>query len=156
MNCIVAVDQNWNIGNNGQLLVSIPADMKFFRAMTTGKTIVMGRKTFESLPGILKDRKNIVISRNNNFPKEVEVYASIEEFMEKYKDYQEEIFVIGGASIYKQFLNYCDKLYLTEVDKTMDADVYFPKFNKNLYEKEIVKEGENKSLKYQFTIYRRK
>ena len=113
----------------------------------------MGRKTFESLPGLLKDRKNVVITKSNKeFPKEVESYSSIEEFMEKYKDYQDEIFVIGGASIYKQFLDYCDKLYLTEVDKEIDADVFFPKFDKNNYDKEIVKSGEDKTLKYNFTI----
>ena len=156
LSIIACVGKNLELGYNNKLIFHIKEDMKYFKDITLNHIVVMGRKTFESLPGILKDRKNIVISRNNNFSKEVEVYASIEEFMEKYKDYQEEIFVIGGASIYKQFLNYCDKLYLTEVDKTMDADVYFPKFNKNLYEKEIVKEGENKSLKYQFTIYRRK
>ena len=118
----------------------------------------MGRKTFESLPSILRDRKNVVITRNNNqsLPDEVEVYSSIEEFIQHYKDYKDEIFVIGGASIYRQFLEYCDKIYLTEVDKKVDCDVYFPEFDKNLYEKEIIKSGKTKTLKYDFVIYRRK
>ena len=157
LSIIACIGKNLELGKGNDLVFHIKDDMKYFKEVTLNHIVVMGRKTFESLPGLLKDRKNVVITKSNKeFPEGVETYSSIEEFMEKYKDYQDEIFVIGGASIYKQFLDYCDKLYLTEVDKEMDADVYFPEFDKNNYNKEIVKSGEDKTLKYNFTIYRRK
>ena len=157
LSIIACVGKNLELGKGNDLVFHIKDDMKYFKEVTLNHIVVMGRKTFESLPGLLKDRKNVVITKSNKeFPEGVEIYSSIEEFMEKYKDYQDEIFVIGGASIYKQFLDYCDKLYLTEVDKEIDADVYFPEFDKNNYDKEIVKSGEDKTLKYNFTIYRRK
>lgn len=157
LSIIACVGKNLELGKGNDLVFHIKDDMKYFKEVTLNHIVVMGRKTFESLPGLLKDRKNVVITKSNKeFPEGVETYSSIEEFMEKYKDYQDEIFVIGGASIYKQFLDYCDKLYLTEVDKEIDADVYFPEFDKNNYDKEIVKSGEDKTLKYNFTIYRRK
>lgn len=158
LSIIACVGENLELGYDNDLIFHIKEDMKYFKDITLNHIVVMGRKTFESLPGLLKNRKNVVITRNKNinFPNEVEVYSSIEEFMEYYKDYQEEIFIIGGASIYRQFLDFCDKLYLTEVHETRSADVYFPEFDKSLYEKEIVKSGESKTLKYDFTIYRRK
>ena len=158
LSIIACVGENLELGKDNDLIFHIKEDMQYFKEITLNHIVVMGRKTFESLPGILKDRKNVVITRNKNikFQDEVEVYSSIEEFMEYYKNYQDEIFVIGGASIYRQFLDYCDKIYLTEVHKTVDADVYFPEFDKSLYEKEIVKSGETKTLKYDFSVYRRK
>ena len=157
LSIIACVGKNLELGRDNNLVFHIKDDMKYFKEVTLNHIVVMGRKTFESLPGLLKDRKNVVITKSNKeFPEGVETYSSIEEFMEKYKDYHDEIFVIGGASIYKQFLDYCDKLYLTEVDKEMDADVYFPEFDKNNYDKEIVKSGEDKTLKYNFAVYRRK
>jgi len=158
LSIIACVGKNLELGKNNDLIFHIKEDMKYFKEVTLNHIVVMGRKTFESLPTLLKDRKNVVITRSNNIdlPDEVERYSSIEEFMEHYKDYNDEIFVIGGASIYRQFLDYCDKIYLTEVDKETDADVYFPEFDKNLYDKEIVKSGESKTLKYNFVIYRRK
>ena len=141
LSIIACVGKNLELGKNNDLIFHIKEDMKYFKEVTLNHIVVMGRKTFESLPTLLKDRKNVVITRSNNIdlPDEVERYYSIEEFMEHYKDYNEEIFVIGGASIYRQFLDYCDKIYLTEVDKETDADVYFPEFDKNLYDKEIVR-----------------
>ena len=158
LSIIACVGKNLELGLNNDLVFHIKEDMKYFKNITLNHIVVMGRRTFESLPGVLKDRKNVVITRNKNLeiPDEVEVFSSIGEFMEYYKDYPEEIFVIGGASIYKEFLDYCDKLYLTEVDKSCEADVYFPSFDKELYDKEVVGSGETKTLKYNFVIYRRK
>ena len=158
LSIVACVGKNLELGLNNDLIFHIKEDMKYFKNLTLNHIVVMGRKTFESLPGVLKDRKNVVITRNKDIelPEEVEVFSSIEEFMEHYKNCHEEIFVIGGASIYKQFLDYCDKLYLTEVDKSCEADVYFPNFDKELYSKEIVDCGETKTLKYNFVIYRRK
>ena len=158
LSIIACVGENLELGKDNDLIFHIKEDMKCFKEITLNHIVVMGRKTFESLPGLLKNRKNVVITRNQDikFKDEVEVFKSIEDFLEYYKDYPDEIFVIGGASIYRQFLEYCDKIYLTEVHKSVEADVYFPKFNKKLYEKEIVNSGESKTLKYDFVIYRRK
>ena len=158
LSIIACVGKNLELGKNNDLIFHIKEDMKYFKEITLNHIVVMGRRTFESLPGILKDRKNVVITRNKNIdlPCEVEIYSSIEEFMDKYKDYDEEIFVIGGASIYKQFIDFCDKIYLTEVDKEVDADVYFPKFDKNLYNRKIINHGESKTLKYNFVVYKKK
>ena len=157
LSIIACVGKNLELGIGNDLVFHLKDDMKYFKEVTLNHVVVMGRKTFESLPGVLKDRKNIVITRSDiKLPDGVLKYSSIEEFMEHYKDYKDEIFIIGGASIYRQFIDLCDKLYLTEVDKSVDADVYFPKFNEKLYEKEIVKKGESNNLNYKFVIYRRK
>ena len=154
---IACVGKNLELGYNNELIFHIKEDMKYFKDVTLNHIVVMGRRTFESLPGLLKDRKNVVISNSRKeFPDGVEVFKSIHEFMEHYKNYDGEIFVIGGASIYRQFLDYCDRIYLTEVDENRNADVYFPEFDKSLYDKEIVKSSESKTLKYDFVIYRRK
>ena len=120
MNLIAAVDRNWAIGKAGRELVNIPEDKKFFREETTGKVIVMGRKTFESLPGAmaLAGRTNIVLSENPGFaPKNTIVCRSFEETKEELAKYPtEDIYIIGGGSIYKQFLSLCDTAHITKVD----------------------------------------
>lgn len=130
MNLIVAVDKNWAIGLGNKLLVSIPADMKFFRQTTTGKVVVMGRKTLESFPGgqPLKNRTNIVITRDANYKvKDGIVVSTIEEALEELKKYKDEdIFVIGGESIYRQMLPYCKTAFVTKIDHVYDADTFFP------------------------------
>ncbi len=130
MNIIAAVDKNWAIGNKGDLLVKIPADMKFFRETTTGKVVVMGRKTLESFPGgqPLRNRTNIVLSHNQNYQKSgAIVLHSMEELWDELKKYpSEDIFVVGGAGIYEQLLEHCDVAYVTKIDYAFDADVYFP------------------------------
>lgn len=158
LSIIACVGKKLELGKENNLIFHIKDDMKYFKEVTLNHIVVMGRKTYESLPGLLKDRKNVVITRSKNidFPSEVEVFSSIEEFMEHYKNYQDEIFIIGGASIYKQFLDFCDKIYLTEVNKEVDADVYFPEFDKNLYNREVIDSGESKTLKYEFVIYKKK
>ena len=117
MNAIVAADKNWAIGYKNKLLVSIPADMKFFRQMTGGKVVVMGRKTLESFPnGLpLKNRTNIVLTGNPNYHvKDAVIVHTTEELLEELKKYdEEEIFVLGGESIYRMMLPYCSKVYVT-------------------------------------------
>ena len=128
MNIIVAVSKNYGIGRGGELLFSIPEDMAYFRSMTRGKTVIMGRKTLESLPGErpLKDRRNIVFSRSADFEREgVEMVSSVEKLQEIIKE-DEDAFVIGGESIYREMLPYCDKAYVTMVDAEADADRFFP------------------------------
>lgn len=130
MKAIVAVDLNWGIGCNGQLLKPIPEDLKFFKNMTLGKVVVMGRETFESLPGKkpLKDRKNIVLTRNENFHREdLTVCRSLEQLFNELAKYPtEDVFVIGGAEVYAQLLPYCTEAYVTKIEDTFVADKYFP------------------------------
>ena len=132
MKIIVAADKNWGIGKDNKLLVSIPADMKMFRQETTGKVCVMGRKTLESFPGglPLKNRINIVLTRNENYKvKDAIIVHSIEELMEELKKYPaEDVYCIGGDTIYKQLLPYCDAAQVTKIDFAYIADSYFPIF----------------------------
>ena len=153
---IAAIGKNRELGKDNDLIWHLPNDLKFFREVTTGKTIIMGRKTFDSLPRMLPNRKHIVISSSNNFNSEVKVYKDIKQLLLDYKNSIEELFVIGGASIYKQFIDIADKLYLTEVDaECMDASVYFPEFDKNNYEKTILKENEDNGIKYKHVLYKK-
>lgn len=161
MNLIVAVDQNWGIGFQNKLLVSIPADMKFFRETTSGKVVVMGRKTLESFPGgqPLKNRTNIVLTKDQNYKVNgAKVMTSVEAVLEELKKYEkEDIYVIGGDSIYRQFLPYCENAYITKIDYAYQADTYFP----NLDEMEdwklvgVSDEQTYFDLEYVFTKYKR-
>lgn len=130
MNIIVAADQNWGIGKNNELLVSIPNDMKMFRQTTTGKVVVMGRKTLESFPnGLpLKNRTNIVLSRNPEYRvKGAVVVHSLEELLEELKQYDtEDVYVIGGDAVYHLMLPYCDVAHVTKIHHAYEADSYFP------------------------------
>ena len=147
------------IGYQNQLLYAIPSDMTRFRMLTTGHTIIMGRKTFESLPnGALPNRRNIVISKTREQITGCEVYTSLEEALAARKEAAEdECFIIGGASIYEQALPFADKLYLTIVEKEPEhADTFFPEINRaewEVTEKEMRNEN---GLPFTFlTLYRR-
>ncbi len=162
MNIIVAVDKNWAIGKNNKMMWSIPADMRFFREKTTGHVVVMGRKTLESFPnGLpLKQRTNIVLSRDKNYQvKGTLVMHTTEELLEHLKGYApEEIFIIGGESIYRQFLPYCDTAYVTKIDHAYDADTHFSNLDE-MPEWEMTEAGEEQTsfdLEFVFTKYERK
>lgn len=135
MNLIVAVDKNWAIGNGNKLLVSIPQDMKFFRETTMGKVVVMGRKTLESFPGgqPLKKRTNIVLTRDKNYQvKDAIVVNTVEELLLELRKYDEdEIYVIGGESIYRQMLPYCKTAHITKINHEYEADTYFPNLDED-------------------------
>lgn len=130
MDLIVAVDNNWAIGNKGELLVSIPDDMKFFRETTMGSVVVLGRKTLAGFPnGLpLKGRDNIILSTNPNYKvKDATVVHSKEELLEELKKYNErQIFVIGGGAIYEMLLPYCRYAHVTKINYSYQADTYFP------------------------------
>ncbi len=153
---IAAIGKNNELGKDNALIWHLPGDLKFFKETTTGKTIIMGRRTFESLPRMLPNRHHIVISSSNNFPQEVSVYNTIDDLLKDYKDSNEELFVIGGASIYKAFLDLSNKLYLTEIDaEDKNADAYFPTFDKSLYDMEVLKENEDEGIKYRHVLYKK-
>jgi len=130
MNMIAAVDSNWAIGNKNKLLISIPADMKMFREETTGKVVVMGRKTLESFPGQkpLPKRTNIVLTKNKEYKvNDAIVVYSIEELMEELKKYDtNDVYIIGGETIYRQMLPYADICHITKIDRAYEADAHFP------------------------------
>ena len=154
MNLIAAVDKNWAIGKNNQLLVRIPADQKFFRETTTGKVVVMGRKTLESFPnGLpLKNRTNIVLTKDKNYKaKDAIVLHSMDELMVELEKYDsDDIYIIGGEKIYAQLVDQCDVAHITKIDYEYDADAYFP----NLDEKpEWVITGDSEEQTYFDLIY---
>lgn len=130
MNLIAAVDRNWAIGYKNELLVRIPEDQKWFRETTTGKAVIMGRKTLESFPNKspLKNRLNVVITSDMNYsvPGAVIVH-SIDEAVEAVRDYaDDDVYVIGGESIYRQMLPLCSTAHITKVDYAYQADAHFP------------------------------
>lgn len=135
MNLIVAVDKNWAIGYQNKLLISIPEDMRFFREETTGKAVIMGRKTLETFPAgkPLKNRTNIVITHKKDFKiNDAIVVHSIEEALEAVKDFKsEDVYVIGGATIYQQMLKYCDVAHVTKIDYAYQADSFFPNLDED-------------------------
>ena len=135
MNMIVAVDANWGIGNKNNLLVRIPADHKMFRNETTGKVVVLGRKTLETFPNAkpLPNRTNIILSTNPDYRiKDAEVVHSIEELLENLKKYNDEdIYIIGGASVYEAMLKYVDTVHVTKIDHEYEADAFFPNLDKD-------------------------
>lgn len=135
MNIIVAVDENWAIGNKGELLVRIPNDHKTFRNETTGKVVVLGRKTMDTFPQKkpLLNRTNIILTKNPEYQvKDAIVVHSIDELLEELKQYNsEDIYIIGGDSVYQQMLPYCDVAHVTWIEHAYEADSYFPNLDKN-------------------------
>lgn len=160
MNLIVAVDKNWAIGKNNRMMWSIPADMKFFRETTTNQIVIMGRKTLESFPQgqPLKKRVNIVITKNKNYKvKDAVLVHSVEEALRECKKYAGEVYVIGGESIYRAMLPYCDRAYVTKIDHAYDADTYFPNLDEDP-EWRMTKISEEQTcfdLEFYFTVYER-
>ncbi len=132
---IAAVGKNFELGKGNDIIWHLPSDMKFFRTTTSGHTIIMGRKTFDSLGGVLPKRHHVVLTSNTEWSHEgVEVMHSVDDVLAKYANTDEECFIIGGGEIYKLFLPYADKMYLTYVEDTCsDAEVYFPKFDETKY-----------------------
>ncbi|AJH02079.1 diacylglycerol kinase [Clostridium beijerinckii] len=153
---IVAIAKDNVIGKDNKLLWHISEDLKRFKKITTGKKMIMGRKTFESLPGILPNREHIVLTRDNNFnvdSDKVTIEHDFNSVLQRYSECEYEVFVIGGAEIYKQFLPYAKKLYLTKVDEEFEGDTYFPGINYSNYNTEYTSEkfiDEKNGLHYTF------
>ncbi|GAA0798284.1 dihydrofolate reductase [Faecalicatena orotica] len=159
MNLIAAADKNWGIGYKNKLLVSIPSDMKFFRETTTGKVIVMGRKTLESFPNgmPLKNRTNIVLTSNKDYRvKDAIIVHTLEELHKELEKYNsDDIYVIGGESVYRQLLPYCDTAYITKIDHAFQADTFFPNLDEmeNWEMTQVSEEQTCFDLEYMFTKY---
>lgn len=158
MKLIVAADKNWAIGNEGNLLCHLPGDLKYFKEKTIGKTVVMGRKTLESLPGgkPLPARKNVVLTRNRDFaPEGCETVHSIEELLAKYSG--EDVMVIGGGEVYRRLLPCCDSCYVTRIDAEFEADTHIPNLDESADFKLVwqSRDNEEKGITYRFTEYKR-
>lgn len=158
MNLIVAVDKNWGIGYKNELLYHISPDLKQFRAKTLNKVIVMGKNTLLSFPDgkPLKKRENIVLSTTLSDGEGYKVLKGIPELFEALKAYDSEnVFIIGGASVYKQLLPYCNKAYITKIDAEKEADAFFPNLDKENSWK-ITEESEEQEFdgyKFKFVLY---
>ena len=162
MNVIVAVDENWAIGNKGELLVRIPADMKMFRQETTGNVIVLGRKTLETFPNKmpLAKRTNIILTTNKDYKAgDAIIVNSLDELLAELKKYDTEtIYITGGDSVYKQLLPYCDTAHVTKVDHAYIADAYFPNLDEDP-DWEVTATSDEQcyfDLTYHFVKYERK
>lgn len=152
---ISSVGKNRELGKKNGLIWHFKEDMKFFKETTMGHTVVMGFNTYKSLPGDLPGRHIIVVSFD--LVDGVDVVNGIEPIIEKYKGSEEEVFICGGASIYKQFLPYADKLYLTEIDDEDDeADTFFPEFDKNEWNKTFIEESSQNNINFKMYLYERK
>ena len=157
MNLIAAVDQNWAIGKDGDQLCYIPADLKRFKALTTGHAVILGRKTLATFPGgrPLKNRRNLILSRNAAFaPEGAEVFADVDSLLEAAPA---GAFVIGGESGYKALLPYCDKAYITKIDRAWPADSFFPDLDADPAW-QVTEEGEpleHEGLAFRYVTYER-
>ena len=155
MQAIVAVSQSWGIGKGGDLLFRLPSDLRRFKAMTTGHTVIMGRKTLDSLPGGkgLPHRRNLVLSRQSDFaPDRAEVIHSVEDILKAAED---DAFVIGGQQVYEQLLPYCTRVHITKVLSDPEADAFFPDLDK-LPEWKVASAGEmltENGLSFQYVEY---
>lgn len=152
---IAAIGKNNELGKNNDLIWRLPNDLKFFKEITMGKTVVMGFNTYKSLPKKLVGRTMIVLTSKNINEEDIIIYHDINKLLSDYKN--KEIFIIGGASIYKAFIDKVDTMYLTEIDASDDkADVYFPSFNKSEWNYELLNKNSDNNIKYRHVRYRRK
>lgn len=146
---IAAIAKNNIIGGDNKLLWHIPEDLKHFKDLTSNHTIIMGRKTFESLPGVLPKRHHIVLTKDKSYTVDsdsVTIIHNFKKIVDKYETSEEEVFVIGGGEIYSVFLPYCKNLYFTKVNKDFKGDTYFPKIEPSEW-KITYSSEENKNLK---------
>lgn len=161
LSIIVAKSKNNVIGKDNKLIWRLPDDIKRFKELTKNHVIIMGRKTFESLGGILPDRKHIVLTKNNDFivnDENVQVVNSVKE-IEKYFYTDEEVFIIGGEQIYNMLLPYAKRLYITEIYKEFEGDTFFPNIDETKWKELSRQEGPKDVLynfKYEYIIYEKK
>lgn len=154
---IVAMDNNCLIGKENDLPWRLPADLQYFKQTTTGHTIVMGRKTFESIGKPLPNRNNVILTGNKDYHHEgVKVIHSVDELVSL--EGESELFVIGGATVYEQTMHVATRLYVTHIDEVFEGDTYFPKIDSSVWREVSRKQGvkdEKNPYAYYFTVYER-
>ena len=156
---MVAMDENRVIGRKNTLPWRLPADMAYFKRVTMGHAVIMGRKTFESMGGLLPGRENVIVTRNRDYAKEgAAILHSAEEIVEYAKGTTEEVFVIGGAEIFKQTMPYADKMYITRIEYAFEGDAFFPEYDEaewRLAASERGKEDDKNHYPHTFNVYER-
>ena len=153
---IAAIGKNNELGKNNKLIWYLPSDLKFFRETTMNNTIIMGYNTFLSIGKALPKRRNIVLTSKDIDIPGVIIYHNIEDMLQEELHNDEELFIIGGASLYEQFYPMCDKMYLTEIDDVAEADTYFPIFQAEEWDKEFIDKNIDNGINYEHILYRRK
>lgn len=154
---IAAIGRNNELGKNNDLIWHLHEDMKFFKENTMGKPIVMGKKTLDSLPKLLPGRKHLVLTHQDIEIEGVEIFHSKEELMKYLESYDDEVMIIGGASVYESFISDADKMLLTEIDEECKtADKFFPEFNKEEWNSKILSAHLEEGIKYKHLEYKRK
>ena len=154
---IAAIGKNRELGYNNDLIWNIPEDLKFFKDNTMGKYMVMGINTFNSLPGILPGRKHIVLTRKNvDLGDEIFVIHNLDELLQYIDTLSSEVMIIGGASIYRQMIDYADRMLLTEIDSESMADVYFPEFSMEEWDRTLISSHNYNNIEYSHVEYTRK
>ena len=154
---IAAIGKNRELGYNNDLIWKIPEDLKFFKDNTMGKYIVMGMNTFNSLPKLLPGRKHIVLtSKNVDLGEKVLIIHGINELVQYVDTMDSEVMIIGGASIYSQMIEYADRMLLTEIDDEATADVYFPEFSMEDWDRELISSHNYNDIEYSHVEYTRK
>lgn len=156
LSMIACISKDGGLGNAGELLWHIPEDLKFFREITTGRPVVMGSKTFASIGRPLPSRQNIVLTRHPSTDNDIIWIRSMEELKSFLETLPGEKFIIGGASLYKEFLPLAKVMYLTEVDNRKPADTYFPEFNRGAWDYAVLRQGKYQDIDYRITKYIRK
>lgn len=153
---IAAIGKNNELGKNNDLIWKIPEDLKFFKEQTLNKPIVMGKNTLDSLPGLLPNRLHLVLTHQKiEETEQLKVFNNYEKLLEFIDKLDEEVMIIGGAQIYKMFIDIADKLVLTEIDAIEEADTYFPIFNKKIWQKETISTHIFNDIKYTHVIYKK-
>ena len=169
MKLVVAVDKNWGIGNKGELLAHVRADLRYFQSLTKGNVVILGSKTLQTFPNgmPLKNRENIILSRRDDFAPEGAIVAhSLDELLGLIKNYDSDsVFVIGGSTVYDLLLDYCDTAYVTKFDKAFESDAYFKNLDSSS-QWELVSVGEKQitnpetdtvaDMEFSFCVYKRK
>lgn len=157
LSIIAVIGKNNGLGKDNKLLWHLPNDLKFFKETTLNSYVIMGYNTYISLPKKLLNRKYIILThRNLDVSSSILVFNSKEDILKYVEKIDKEVFVIGGASIYHQFIDDVDKMYLTLVDDSREADTYFPNFNKNDWEEYIIDKNCDNEINYKHVLYKRK
>lgn len=157
LSMIAAVGRNGELGINNNLIWHINGDLKFFKNITLNHIVIMGRLTYESIGRLLPDRVNVIVTSNVNYDVEgAFIMHSKNEVLSFISDTNQECFIIGGSSLYRDYLNLANKIYLTEIDDSKEASVFFPKFDKNLYKRKVLSKNMENNINYKHVLYERK
>ena len=153
---IAAIGDNNELGKNNGLIWNLPSDLKFFKKITINHPVIMGKNTYLSIGRALPNRYNILVSKSIKEAEGFEIVDNFENIVDRFLNSPEEVFIIGGSSLYNYFLPCADKLYLTRIHETEECDVYFPMFNENDYDIKLIDKGEENNISFEHILYTKK